>query len=105
MAEQEDTSPPLSPAPVPAPVTPPASGNADDLTRIKGVGPKLADLLASLGVHSFAQIADWTDADIDRIDAQLGRFEGRIRRDSWVEQATLLARDDTAAYEARFGRL
>ena len=105
MAEQEDTSPPLSPAPVPAPVAPPASGSADDLTRIKGVGPKLAELLASLGVHSFAQIADWTDADIDRIDAQLGRFEGRIRRDSWVEQATLLARDDTVAYEARFGRL
>ena len=42
---------------------------ADDLTRLKGVGPKLSTLLCSLGVNSFDQIANWTDVDIDRIDA------------------------------------
>ncbi|WP_374406150.1 hypothetical protein [Pelagerythrobacter sp.] len=85
---------------------PPATAAAgDDLTRIKGVGGKLDQLLASLGVTSFAQIAAWSETDIDRIDAQLGRFQGRIRRDSWVEQAKLLAADDTAGYEAKFGRL
>ncbi|MEL1250908.1 helix-hairpin-helix domain-containing protein [Aurantiacibacter gilvus] len=81
---------------------PTASG--DDLSRIKGVGPKLVALLAEHGVTSFAQIAAWDDAEIDRIDAQLGRFQGRIRRDSWVDQAKMLAADDLAAYEARFGR-
>ncbi len=86
--------------------TPPlADGGADDLTRIKGVGPKLRDLLASLGVTRFSQIAGWSEEDIDRIDAQLGRFEGRIRRDDWREQARLLAADDMAAYEQKFGRL
>lgn len=86
---------------------PPAPGahGGDDLTRIKGIGGKLHDLLASLGVTSFAQIAAWSDADIDRIDAELGRFQGRIRRDNWVEQARLLAEGDTAGYEARFGKL
>jgi predicted flap endonuclease-1-like 5' DNA nuclease len=83
--------------------TSPASG--DDLTRIKGLGPKLAALLGPLGVTSFAQIAEWDDAEIDRIDAQLGAFAGRIRRDNWVEQAKLLASGDTAAYEAKFGKL
>lgn len=77
----------------------------DDLTRIKGVGGKLNELLVSLGVTTFAQIAAWSDADIDRIDAQLGRFQGRIRRDSWVEQARLLAAGDTGGYEAKFGKL
>ena len=77
--------------------------HADDLTRIKGLGPKLAATLAELGVTSFSQIADWSDTDIDRIDAQLGRFQGRIRRDDWVAQARLLEAGDTAGFEARFG--
>lgn len=82
-----------------------AIADGDDLTRIKGVGNKLHELLDSLGVRQFSQIAEWTDEDIDRIDAQLGRFEGRIRRDNWVAQAQLLAADDTEGYEKKFGKL
>lgn len=78
---------------------------ADDLGRLKGVGPKLVALLGTLGVTRYDQIAAWSEADIDRVDAQLGPFQGRIRRDDWVEQARLLAGGDTAAYEARFGKL
>ncbi len=87
------------PAPAPAP-----SGAEDDLSQIKGLGPKLKTQLAEMGITSFAQIAAWDDAEIDRIDAQLGRFQGRIRRDNWVEQAKLLMAGDQAAYESRFGR-
>ena len=82
-----------------------AAAGADNLTRIKGVGPKLAALLAKLGVTRFAQIAAWSEADIDRIDAQLGAFAGRIRRDNWVEQCRLLSAGDTAGFEAKFGKL
>ena len=89
----------------PVPVAPPATAGGDDLTRIKGLGPKLVDQLRALGVTSFAQIAAWDDDEIDRIDAQLGRFQGRIRRDDWPGQARLLAAGDTAGYEATFGRL
>ncbi len=85
--------------------TAPAAGGTDDLTRIKGLGPKLAALLQSLGIARFDQIASWTEADIDRIDAQLGNFQGRIRRDNWVEQAGYLAKGDTAGFESRFGKL
>lgn len=87
------------------PLEPQQAGTADNLTRIKGLGPKLAETLTGLGVTSFAQIAAWDDADVDRIDAQLGRFQGRIRRDDWPAQAKLLAAGDTAGYEAKFGKL
>lgn len=80
-----------------------SGGTADDLTRIKGLGPKLAATLNELGITRFDQIAGWSEGDIDRIDAQLGRFEGRIRRDSWVEQARFLAAGDIAGFEGRFG--
>lgn len=86
------------------PAAPPATGGGDDLTQIKGLGPKLRAQLGEMGITSFAQIAGWDDAEIDRIDAQLGRFQGRIRRDNWVEQAKLLCSGDKAAYEDRFGR-
>jgi predicted flap endonuclease-1-like 5' DNA nuclease len=86
--------------PAPAPVSP-TSG--DDLTRIKGLGPKLAALLGELGVTRFAQIAAWTPEEIARIDAKLGRFAGRIVRDQWVEQAKLLAAGDESGFTGRFG--
>lgn len=94
---------PPAPEPEAAPKAP--AGDADDLRKIKGVGPKLVALLNSLGVSRFEQIAAWSDEDIDRIDAQLGAFAGRARRDSWVEQAKLLSSGDTAGYEAKFGKL
>lgn len=94
---------PAPPVAADLPVTPAHGG--DDLTRIKGLGPKIAAALNAQGVTTFAQIAAWTDADIERVDALLGRFAGRIGRDSWVEQARLLAAEDEAAFEAKFGRI
>lgn len=86
-----------APAPIPAP------GTGDDLTRIKGLGPKLSELLGQFGISSYAQIAAWTPEDIERIDARLGRFSGRIVRDQWVEQAKLLAANDEKTFVSQFG--
>lgn len=91
-------------APEPEPTPEPAPASADDLTRIKGLGPKIAGLLAGQGVTRFAQIAAWTDADVERIDANLGRFQGRITRDQWVEQAKLLSAGDEAGFAQTFGQ-
>lgn len=94
-----------APAPAPAPAQAPASSaGGDDLTRIKGLGPKLAALLGEQGITSFAQIAAWSVADIERIDAGLGRFQGRITRDQWVEQAKLLSAGDEAGFADKFGQ-
>ena len=83
----------------------PAKGPGDTLTQLKGLGPKAASILNDLGVTSFAQIASWNDADVAAIDAQMGAFKGRISRDRWVDQAKLLAKGDTATFEAEFGAL
>lgn len=83
----------------------PARAGGDDLTRIKGLGPKLAATLRDLGVSSFGQIAGWDDTEIERVDAQLGRFQGRIRRDDWVGQARLLAEGDDSGFAEKYGRL
>jgi predicted flap endonuclease-1-like 5' DNA nuclease len=101
-----------SPEPVAVPVASDARpaiaaavGAPDDLKRIKGLGPKLATLLASLGVTRFDQIAAWSEADIAEVDRFLGTFQGRITRDNWVEQAGYLARGDEAGFAAKFGAL
>lgn len=78
---------------------------ADDLSLLKGVGPKLVGLLIGLGITRFDQIAAWDDADITRIDDQLGAFKGRIARDNWVDQARLLAAGDRNVFEARYGAI
>jgi len=92
-------------APTPPPVAAPApAASADDLTRIKGLGPKIAALLNELGVTSFAQIAAWSAEDAAAIDAKLGRFSGRISRDQWIAQAQLLAAGDEAGFAKKFGQ-
>ena len=89
--------------PAPEPVT--TAAGTDDLTRMKGVGPKLAQRLNEAGITSFAQLAALSPAEAEALDAQLGDFRGRIHRDRWIEQAGFLARGDVAGYEASFGKL
>ena len=89
----------------PAPTVPESSVSAaDDLTRIKGLGPKIAAMLKDQGITSYAQIAAWSEADIERIDASLDRFAGRITRDQWVIQAKLLSAGDEAGFASQFGQ-
>jgi predicted flap endonuclease-1-like 5' DNA nuclease len=97
--------PTVPPPPAATLVPAPSAAKTDNLQLLKGVGPKLVVLLNGLGVTSFQQIADWTDADIARIDAQLGAFQGRIARDNIVDQAAFLARGDKAGFEAKYGAL
>jgi predicted flap endonuclease-1-like 5' DNA nuclease len=78
---------------------------ADDLCRIKGVGPKFGDALHGLGFTRFAQLAHMTPTEIERLDGQLGAFRGRITRDRIAEQADYLARGDIDGFEQRFGKL
>ena len=74
------------PAEVVEPVVAAAGTVADDLTRLVGVGPKLATALAELGVTSFQQIAAWTPEALAEIDLKLA-LKGRAERDAWIAQA------------------
>ena len=91
--------------PPPAPESAPEPAPADDLSRIKGLGPKLQKLLPELGITTFAQIAALTEADLAELDTKLGAFAGRPAKDNWVEQARFLAAGDTAGFEAQFGKV
>ena len=80
-------------------------GAPDDFQRIKGVGPKLAEMLNARGFTRFEQLAHLTPEEVDMIDRQLGPFQGRIRRDRIAEQAVYLARGDVDGFEQHFGKL
>ncbi len=73
----------LAPPPSSAPV-------GDDLTQIKGIGPKYARLLRELGVTTYAALAAWTDDDVERAAAHLGIPATRVRKAGWVEAAARL---------------
>lgn len=77
----------------------------DDLCQIKGVGPKFADALRGAGFTRYEQLAHLTPTEVERLDARLGTFAGRISRDRIVEQADYLARGDSDGFEQRFGKL
>ncbi len=62
----------------------------DDLKKISGVGPVLEGKLNDQGIISFQQIVDFTPERIEEVDAALN-FKGRITREDWVGQATILA--------------
>ena len=75
----------------PSTMTSAREGGADDLKKIKGVGPKLEAQLNGMGFHHFDQIAAWSADEVAWVDANLDGFRGRVSRDGWVEQAKLLA--------------
>jgi large subunit ribosomal protein L21 len=65
-----------------------ASGG-DDLTKINGIGPVIANKLVALDITTFQQIADLDEKQIADVDEQLN-FKGRIDREQWVDQAKKL---------------
>ncbi|RED12963.1 helix-hairpin-helix domain-containing protein [Pontivivens insulae] len=62
----------------------------DDLTQIKGVGPKMANELNELGITTLREIAEMGERQIDELSAQLSAFRDRPVRDDWVGQAKAL---------------
>lgn len=71
------------------------NGVADDLTRIKGIGPKLSKRLNALGIYHFTQIADWSEDQAQWVDDYLA-FKGRVTREAWISQARRLSANGSA---------
>jgi predicted flap endonuclease-1-like 5' DNA nuclease len=78
-----------------------SGGQPDNLKEIKGVGPKLEETLHENGITRFAQIAAWTEADVDRFAEVIGRMGSRIRTDDWVAQARILATGGETEFSQR----
>jgi len=81
------------------------SGTADDLSRLKGVGPKFVARLNELGISRYDQLAGLNANEAAHLDERLGAFQGRLARDRVVEQAHYLALGDIDGFEEKFGKL
>jgi predicted flap endonuclease-1-like 5' DNA nuclease len=99
MAAPEPAAP-AGPQVKPATLDAPRGGQADDLKKIKGVGPKMEAMLHGMGFYHFDQVANWSSAEVAWVDENLEGFKGRVSRDGWVEQAKILA----AGGETEFSR-
>jgi len=62
----------------------------DDLKKISGVGPFIEKKLNEIGIYTFEQVSKFSDKDIDNITELIEFFPGRILRDDWRGQSTLL---------------
>lgn len=66
------------------------ASEADDLKKIKGVGPKLEGVLNDMGIYTFEQVSKMGDREYDLVDSMLTAFQGRGKRDEWHVQAAEL---------------
>ena len=64
-------------------------GAPDDLAKLTGVGPQIVKKLNEHGVFHYWQLAAMTADEAAKLDADL-RFNGRITRDKWSDQAKAL---------------
>ena len=65
-----------------------ATGKADDLKKVEGIGPKIAETLVAAGIASFAELAKTDAAKISEI---ISGVRGNHVTDTWPAQAQLAA--------------
>jgi large subunit ribosomal protein L20 len=63
----------------------------DDLTRIEGIGPKIAELLHAAGINSFAALADTDVERLSEILHEAGSHFASHEPTTWPQQARLAA--------------
>jgi predicted flap endonuclease-1-like 5' DNA nuclease len=82
----------------PQPLTEEPPGEPDDLTRIEGIGPKVAGILQEEGVRTYAQLAA---SDVQQLKKLL-RAHGLafMNPSTWPQQAGLAAVGDWQNLEA-----
>lgn len=68
----------------------PETDIADDLTKIKGVGPMMQDKLHELGIYTFDQVSRMTTKEYQMLDSIMDAFPGRAEREDWAGQANIL---------------
>jgi len=72
-----------------------AGHEADDLTSLEGIGPKVAKILNGAGIHSFADLAKANDKEVDKVLDEAGLH--MMDSAGWIEQAKLASKGDTEA--------
>ena len=91
VAADETPAPAKKAAPKAAAKAKTEAAGSDDLTQLTGVGPAFATKLNEAGVTSFAQIAAWTEAEIERLDGEISGLKTKAEKGDWVAEAKKLA--------------
>ncbi|WP_088342519.1 MULTISPECIES: 30S ribosomal protein S2 [Rhodomicrobium] len=76
-----------------------AEGEADDLTKLAGVGKGWARKLNEHGIYHFWQIAEFTPDNLEELDESFNA-KGKISKSGWIEQAKTLKAEAAAPAEA-----
>lgn len=63
----------------------------DDLTKIEGIGPKIADIFKEAGINTFADLADKSEDDLKGILTESGPRYASKNPGSWPKQAKMAA--------------
>jgi len=71
-----------------APKAAAASGKADDLKKVEGIGPKIAETLVAAGITTFEALSKTTPEKISEIIAEV---RGKHVTDTWPKQAEMAA--------------
>ncbi|HSL43142.1 MAG TPA: DUF4332 domain-containing protein [Anaerolineales bacterium] len=69
----------------------------DDLTRIEGIGPKVAEVLNDTGIKTFEALAQANPAQVQETLNEAGLQ--MMKPEGWIEQAELAAKGDWDALE------
>ncbi|HAT66481.1 MAG TPA: 50S ribosomal protein L21 [Flavobacteriaceae bacterium] len=86
--EAKATAPKAKEAPAKKAAPKKATGKADDLKKIEGIGPKIAETLTAAGIATYADLAKAKPAKIAEIIADV---RGSHVPDTWPQQAQLAA--------------
>jgi hypothetical protein len=69
----------------------------DDLTRIEGIGPKVAKVLSEAGIKTFENLAHAEGSSVQKILNAAGMQ--MMNPEGWIDQAKLAAKGDWSAFE------
>lgn len=90
-------------APPEARVHPEEARPTDDLTRIEGIGPKVAEVLNKAGIKTFDGLARADAGEVQKLLDEAGLQ--MMSPEGWIEQAKLAAKGDWDGFERLQGEL
>ncbi len=92
-AKTEKTEKPVAKAPAKKAPAKKANGKPDDLTKIEGIGPKIAGLINDAGIVTFADLSKAKITVLQKVLDEAGSRYKAHDPSTWAEQAKLAAAD------------
>ena len=66
--------------------------DADDLTKVEGIGPKIAEIFQNSGIHTYSDLAEKTEEELKEILTDAGAKYASKNPASWPKQAKMASK-------------